>query len=227
MHVRSAALALALSAAPAWAAVSVYGHGPRLDASAAGASSYYPDSYQRHIAEGFTLAQSVDLSAVRFWGFALGAFPVLPGGYTISLWKSDGVSDNGVAGSPGTLLLQQETLVTDARFSSQNEPASNPGLTRYDIDLGTTVRLNAGERYWISIAGRVEPEMYFKWSWADSATSSGYWSGYNVFSSNSWFTLEPRPFSTGGQAFELFAIPTPSSTGVLALAIVAASRRRR
>lgn len=227
MLMRSAALALVLSTAPAWAAVSVYGHGPRLDASAAGASSYYSGDSQRHIAEGFTLAQSVDLSAVRFWGFALGEFPVLPGGYTISLWKSDGVSDNSVAGSPGTLLLQQETLVTDARFSSQNEPASNAGLTRYDIDLGTTVRLNAGERYWISIAGRVEPEMYFKWSWADSATSSGYWSGYNIFSSNSWFTLEPRPFSTGGQAFELFAIPTPSALTLLTLAASISGWRRR
>lgn len=226
MQIRTAALAFTVMAAPTWAAVSVYGHGPRLGSAAGGSSSYYPGDYQRHIAEGFTLAQDADLSSVRFWGFAPGSFPVLPGGYKISLWKSDGLSDNGVAGSPGTLLFQQETLVTDARFSSQNEPASNAALTRYDIDLGATVRLNGGERYWISIAGRHEPDMYFDWAWAGSDTSSGYWSGYNIFSSDSWFTLEPRPFATGGQAFELFAIPSPAATSLLAFAAVAVRRRR-
>lgn len=228
MHVRGAALALVLSAAPAWAAVSVYGHAPTIDRfTFGGTSSYYSATSNRHVSLGVTLGQTVDLSAVRFWGGVVGALAVQPGAFRINIWNSDGVSDNGVSGSPGSLLFRQETLVTDARFAMRDESPIQPLLKRYDIDLGTTVRLMAGVRYWISFEGRSDSRLSIDWAWAQSDTGSGYWSGYNIFSIDSWVTQEPTPFSHGGEAFELFAIPTPSSTGVLALGIVAARRRRR
>jgi hypothetical protein len=129
---------------------------------------------------------------------------------------------------PGTLLFQQETLVTDARFASQLEPGGTGGLKRYDIDLGTTVQLNAGERYWFSVAGREVPNTNSKWGWADSSGSaSGNWAGYNIFSSDSWFAIESSNIFNGGQAFELFAIPSPAALTLLTLAATLRARRRR
>lgn len=223
MKVQSAALALVLSAAPVWAAVSIHQKAPKLQSSG-GVSSYYPAGYTRHIAESFTLAHAADLSAVRFWGSVALSFPVEPDAFTISLWKSDGVSDNGISGAPGTLIFQQETLVTDARFASQPEPGGTGGLKRYDIDLGTTVQLNPGERYWFSVAGRVVSNTNSTWGWADSSGTSGNWAGYNIFSADSWFAIESSNIFNGGQAFELFAIPSPAATTILALAAV--TRRR-
>ena len=113
-----AVLAVWVATAPTWAAISIHQRAP-LAAAAGGSSSFYPAGYERHLAESFTLNQTADLSAVRFWGGVGGAFPVDPGAFTVRLWKSDGVSDNGIAGAPGTLIFQQETLVTSARFASQ------------------------------------------------------------------------------------------------------------
>jgi hypothetical protein len=222
MKIRMTALALVALASHAEAAVSIHQKAPKLSSSG-GVSSFYPAGYERHIAESFTLAQAADLSAVRFWGSMAGSFPVQPTAFRISLWKAGGVSDNGIAGAPATLIFEQETLVTDARFAVQSEPG---GLNRYDVDLGTTVSLNAGERYWFSVAGRAEPNTNFTWGWADSTGSSGHWGGYNIFSANSWFVIEPSAIFNGGLAFELFAIPSPAATSLLALAAVAVRRRR-
>lgn len=228
MHTRIAALALVLSAAPAWAAVSVYGHAPTIDPfTFGGASSYYSATSNRHVSRGVMLGQTVDLSAVRFWGGVVGALAVQPGAFRISIWNSDGVSDNGISGSPGSLLFRQETLATDTRFAVRDESPVQPLLKRYDIDLGTTVRFEAGVRYWISIEGRSESALSFDWAWAQSDTSSGYWSGYNIFSIDSWVTQEPTPFPHGGEAFELFAIPSPAALTLLTLAASITARRRR
>lgn len=226
MRICTAALALVALAAPASAAVSIHQKAPKFPSSG-GVVSYYPAGYTRHIAESFTLAQAADLSAVRFWGGVALSFPVEPDAFTISLWKSDGVSDNAISGAPGTLIFQQETLATNARFASQVEPGDSNGIKRYDIDLGTTVQLNAGERYWFSVAGREMPNTNSKWSWADSSGTSGNWAGYNIFSSDSWYAIEAGNIFNGGYAFELFAIPSPAAMSLLTLAAVAGSRGRR
>ena len=226
MRICVAALALVALAAPVGAAVSIHQKAPKLQSSG-GVISYYPAGYTRHIAESFTLAHAANLSAVRFWGGVALSFPVDPDAFTISLWKSDGVSDNGISGAPGTLIFQQQTLVTDARFASQVEPGGSSGMKRYDIDLGTTVQLNAGERYWFSVAGREVPNTNSKWGWADSSGTSGNWAGYNIFSSDSWFAIETTNIFNGGHAFELFAIPSPAAMSLLTLAAAAGSRRRR
>lgn len=194
-----------------------------------GASSHFDpnEAFRRDFAEGIVIDTTATVSSLRFWGKNLDTPPVPSTQFRISVWRSDGVSFNNIAGSPGTLHFEQIVSISDPRM--QVIPYQGPlvGSDQYEIDFGAAFTMNANERYWLSIAGSVEPDQYFRWAWADAPVGSGYTSVYNIFSSNSWFTFQPNGFATAGQAFELFIVPSPAPATLLAAGLLVLIRRKR
>ncbi|MFO0857972.1 MAG: hypothetical protein U0640_11510 [Phycisphaerales bacterium] len=194
-----------------------------------GASSYFSpgETIRRDFAEGVLLSSESTVSSLRFWGRNIGSFPVASTQFRISVWRSDGLSSNGISGSPGTLHFEEIVSISDPRMEVFLYPGPLQGSDRYEINFGSAFTMNANERYWIAIAGSTEPNQDFRWGWADAPIGSGYTSVRNVFSIDSWFTFEPTPFSTGGRAFEVFVVPTPNATAIVGIGLVTTAFRRR
>lgn len=196
-----------------------------------GTSSYFTPGLAstRHIALGFVLGETTTATSLRFWGLNIGTQAVVSTQFRVSVWRSDGVSNNGLAGSPGTLHYQETFALSGPQMEQSVYPGPETWATRYEINFGPAFTLTGGERYWLSIAGSTEPgqSTLSWWGWADAQTGSGYGSVYNIFSNDSWVTFEPGPNSGGRQAFELFGVPTPSALAAFGVAGVLATRRRR
>lgn len=105
--------------------------------------------------EDFTFDQPTTLTHLRWWGEALP-----PLGFEISFWNQD----------PGTVAYQPDIIngpYSERNYLNVTVSAAGGGLYQFDVDLVQPQEFAAGQRYFVSIIGRM-PLSYTQWRWAQS-----------------------------------------------------------
>lgn len=224
-HLFLASLGLSIAAGPVCADVAIYSQRPwpaAEDYPGYSIADYVPPPNEQYLAEGFEVPQASTISSISFWG--KNPRPSNPiQGFHIRVWNADGVSSNGVAQSPGTILFSQYVAWGSPNFTHTSWPESEPleFADQYDIELETTLELAPDTRYYFAVASLGH------WGWGESQDTMHIAAYYNIFSFDSWYTFEPPFGPLTGRAFELRGVPTPGGLSAILAAGVWVSRRRR
>jgi hypothetical protein len=176
----------------------------------------------RH-ADNFTLGADTSITSVRWWGLSEGVSHTDLSNFdsfTIEFWTNRMVPNGNIR--PRELILSTTLNVKETNTTETGRAGASGALEYvHEAALGEAVELLGGEIYWVSIsASSIDPSADV-WQWQDSDDFDTLSSSFD-YGQNRWVVLEDTD-----SAFELIAVPSPGSVGVLAMGGLLAQRRRR
>lgn len=186
------------------------------------ASEPRPTHSFRH-ADNFVLGADSSIFAVRWWGLSEGVshndlsnFD----SFTIEFYTNRTLPNGNIR--PMDLIGSTIAGIgaTNAQATGRTAPS---GALEYvhELELSAPVELLAGETYWISVSVRSIDPSADAWQWQDSDDFDTRSSSFD-YNQNRWVVLQDTD-----SAFELIAVPAPSTGVVLLLGITGIQRRAR
>ena len=174
-------------------------------------------------ADNFTLDEGASIGAVRWWGLTEGVSHTDLSNFdsfTIEFWTNRTLPNGNIR--PRDLIASTTLDIAKVSTAATGRAAPSGALEYlHEASLAGELDLVAGETYWISISARSVDPIADVWQWQDSDLYDTLSSSFD-YGQNRWLVLEDSD-----SAFELIAIPTPSTVGILAMGGVLAQRRRR
>lgn len=174
-------------------------------------------------ADNFVLGADSSINAVRWWGLSEGVSHTDLSNFdsfTIEFYTNRTLPNGNIR--PMDLIGSTIAGIgaTHAQATGRTAPS---GALEYvhELDLGTPIELLAGETYWIAISARSIEPGDDAWQWQDSDDYDTLSSSFD-YNQNRWVVLQDTD-----SAFELIAVPSPSSGLVLLLGITGFQRRAR
>lgn len=185
-------------------------------------SELRPTRNFRH-ADNFILGADTSITSVRWWGLSEGVSHTDLSNfdaYTIEFWTNRTMPNGNIR--PRELIMSTMFDIEETNATETGRAAAT-GTREYmhEAALGEAVELLGGEIYWVSISARSIDPSADVWQWQDSDDFDTLSSSFD-YGQNRWVVLEDTD-----SAFELIAVPSPGSMGVLALGGLLAQRRRR
>ncbi|QDV91555.1 PEP-CTERM motif protein [Phycisphaerae bacterium RAS2] len=171
-------------------------------------------------ADDFMLNQAATISRCTFWGFYGSNFDkweeMPPASQTIRLQI---LEPRPVDGMPGNVLYE-ESFVDPPRIETGLfiSLGAHPREFRYDVDLTVPWSLAPGTQYWLGITQIGVEESRFRW---EVALGNG-----SPYAFTNPFT-DWRRSGSANLAFQLIAVPEPSSLALLGLGAMGLIARRR
>lgn len=232
--IRSAAAAIAVSALGSTiaAAQTLYSQPPATSGvqfiSRTEGTGPFSFTFRRR-ADNFTIASGGTATAIRWWGGdeSADATPDLVNLVSFNIRIYASTIDGGGNAIPGTVLFEQN--VSKAASNPTLVPGSTTGLLgaplyRFETTLSSSLTLAPGVQYWLSVAGALSspPNAGVEaWAWASSLT------GDTIIAQDTFngAGFAQATLSRRNAAFEI--IPSPGTAGLLVIAGLAASRRKR
>lgn len=183
----------------------------------------------RRRADNFSLNDVSIIETVRFWGGTESDFFGPANLSNVAGFNIQIFSDQ--AGLPGTLVAEQTVSLagTGPMLTGENVGLLNASMYQFEASLSTSVQLEAGTQYWISIAADLFNPVGISaegWQWAGSQVgltgiASRSFDG-NGYSQQPNFAVQNLAFELGGRV-----VPSPGGAALLSLTGLVAIRRRR
>lgn len=174
-------------------------------------------------ADNFTLDADASISSVRWWGLTEGISHTDLSNFdsfTIEFWTNRTVPNGNIR--PLDLIATTTIDLADVLTNETGRAAPSGALEyMHEAELTNPVALHSDAIYWISISARSIDPRADVWQWQDSDLSDTRSSSFD-YGQNRWVVLEDTD-----SAFELIAVPTPGSMGILILGGLMTQRRRR
>lgn len=174
-------------------------------------------------ADNFVLGADRAINAVRWWGLSEGVTHTDLGNFdsfTVEFYTNRTLPNGNIR--PMELIASTIAGInaTNATATGRSAPG---GAMEYvhELELSAPVELLAGETYWISVSARSINPGGDAWQWQDSDDYDTLSSSFD-YNQNRWVVLQDTD-----SAFELIAVPSPSTGAVLLLGIAGAQRRAR
>jgi hypothetical protein len=185
-------------------------------------SSSRPTRNFKH-ADNFRLDQQSTINQVTFWGLTEGLTHTDLSNFdsfTIEFWTSL-TRPNGRI-KPDELISAQNFAI-DLAQTTQTGRAAPTGAIEYQhqITLDQSIEFTADTNYWISISARSIDPSADVWQWQDADLYDGISNSWS-YATGTWLFLQDTD-----SAFELGAIPSPSTSILFIFAASGLTRRRR
>lgn len=179
----------------------------------------------RRLADNFSASSGITIESVRWWGgseTSAGDSLANLAGFEIEIY-----ADN--AGLPGAPVFTESVSLGAAgatQIPGETQGILGAAMYQFEASLSIPAVLPAGD-YWLSIAGDVINPVDFTneaFQWVGSSVDSDGTIAQDRFDGQGY---QLQTLSIRDTAFELIGVPTPGAAGVLAVAGLAAARRRR
>ena len=174
-------------------------------------------------ADNFVLLEDQAITSVRWWGLTEGLSHTDLSNFdsfTIEFYTNRAVPSGNIR--PLSLIASTTLSVADTHAVVTGRSAANGALEYvHEAQLAEAVSLDAGDTYWIAISAHSIDPNADVWQWQDSDLYDTRSSSFD-YNQNRWIVLADTD-----SAFELIAVPGPSSIAVRSMSGLIAQRRRR
>jgi hypothetical protein len=160
-------------------------------------------------ADNFTLEAAADIATVGWFGFSenlnfadLANMPA----WEITIYEDSSFQPGAVVHSD--IISREDTNPVDTGLVI----ASGARIFSHDAELSSTVSLDAGTQYWISIGAYLEIPGADNWIWQDSVFTDDNSANYDNVQDDEWFNVG---FDS---AFSLGVIPGPGALAMFGAA---------
>lgn len=174
-------------------------------------------------ADNFVLAADSAIDAVRWWGLSEGVTHTDLSNFdsfTIEFYTSRTLPNGNIR--PMELIASTTAGIDETSTQTTGRSAPSGAMEFvHELELNATVELLAGETYWIAISARSIDPSADAWQWQDSDDYDTLSSSFD-YNQNRWVVLQDTD-----SAYELIAVPSPSSSMVLLMGCLGIHRRAR